>query len=222
LLKKFCKNILAKYLAYKSNSQIDFGCDLNFKTYLEGNNKLYKNVSFSNSRIGFGTYIGKNSYLVNSSIGRYCSIAENVKIIVGNHPTSNFVSTHPAFFSSRKQAGFSYVKESIYAENNFVESDSNFSLCVGNDVWIGADVKILEGVTIGDGVIVATGAVVIHDLEPYTIYGGVPAKNIKTRFTNEEIEFLNDIKWWEKGEPWLKENINLFPDVKKMKEHYDY
>lgn len=76
---------------------------------------------------------------------------------------------------------------------------------IGNDVWIGNNVCIKQGITIGDGAIIATGAVVTKNVLPYTIYGGVPAKLIKKRFTDEQIEELLKIKWWD----WNIEKIKL-------------
>lgn len=217
-LKRIIRYLLAKYLSLKKNSKIMSGSVLNFQTYLEGKNVIHKRVSISNSKIGYGTYIGGNSSLINASIGRYCSISENVKIVFGKHPSKVFVSTHPAFFSTKKQAGFTYVEKDSFNENADSSLEhTSYSVCIGSDVWIGTDVKILEGLNIGDGVIVATGAVVVRDLEPYTIYGGVPAKKIGDRFTEEEKKFLLDFKWWEKDTNWIEENALLFEDIKKFK-----
>ena len=59
---------------------------------------------------------------------------------------------------------------------------------IGNDVWVGYGAIIMSGVHIADGTIIAAGALVIHDTQPYSIYGGVPAKYIKKRFEKEEDE----------------------------------
>ena len=74
---------------------------------------------------------------------------------------------------------------------------------IGNDVWIGSNVTILGGITIGHGAIVATGAVVTKDVPPYSVVGGVPAKVIRYRFSEEKIQELLDEKWWE----WNDEKI---------------
>jgi len=94
----------------------------------------------------------------------------------------------------------------------FNESEST-SVLIGNDVWIGNDVTIMGGVKIGDGSIIGTKALVTKDVEPYSIVGGVPAKRIKSRFNNEEVNFLLNIKWWNKGEKWITENIELFSSI---------
>ena len=74
---------------------------------------------------------------------------------------------------------------------------------IGNDVWIGYEAVILSGVTIGDGAIIGTRAVVTKDVPPYTIAGGVPAKPIRKRFSDDTISALLNIKWWD----WPKERI---------------
>ncbi|NMD70180.1 CatB-related O-acetyltransferase [Bacillus sp. DNRA2] len=214
--KNIIRYLFAKYLAFKSKSFIRTGAILNPYTNLEGSNVIHKKVNISNSRIGYGTYIGERTILNNTLIGRYCSIAEGVKIISGQHPTKMFVSTHPAFFSTARQAGFTYVSENKFPEFKHSSKDNSYTVTIGNDVWIGADVKILEGINIEDGVIIATGAVVVKDLEAYTIYGGVPAKKIGQRFSEKEKKFLLENKWWENDEDWIKQNVGLFSDINQF------
>ncbi len=72
----------------------------------------------------------------------------------------------------------------------------------------------MDGVKIGDGAIVAANALVVKDVEPYTIVGGVPAKVIKKRFSEEETAFLTEFRWWDRPEAWIRENAHLFKNVK--------
>lgn len=186
---------------------------------LEGQNKINYGVSILNSKIGFGTYIASNTKLNNSFIGKYCSIGPNIQLICGIHPLSPFVSTHPIFYSTMKQNGISYVTENKFVEYKLTES--GFSLEVGNDVWIGSDVKILEGLTIGDGSVIAAGSVVTKNIPPYEIWGGVPAKKIKNRFLEEQKKQLLKIKWWDCSQDKLKENIDLFYDIKDFLNNFE-
>ena len=88
--------------------------------------------------------------------------------------------------------------------------DNKGDIVVGNDVWIGYDAVIMAGVTIGDGAIIGTRAVVTKDVEPYSIVGGVPAKEIRKRFTPEIIKKLMEIQWWN----WPIEKIrSSIPDI---------
>lgn len=176
----------------------------------EGRNILRENVSFRGT-LGYGSYIGSNCSL-NASIGRYCSISSNVVTISGSHPSRQFVSTHPAFFSIKKQAGFTYVSQNKYKEDIFADEKQHLAV-IGNDVWIGSNVLILPGVRIGDGVIVAAGAVVTKDIEPYSVVGGVPAKKIEKRFSEDQIEALLKIQWWNQSTDWIKEKAALFQNI---------
>lgn len=79
---------------------------------------------------------------------------------------------------------------------------------IGNDVWIGFEAVILSGVTIGGGAIIGTRAVVTKDVPPYTIVGGIPAKPIKKRFSEDVISKLLKIQWWNWPENRVKQNID--------------
>ena len=123
---------------------------------------------------------------------------------------------HPAFFSTAGQAGFSYVKTNIFEEHKYIDKDKKISVLIGNDVWIGENVLILEGVHIGNGAVIGAGSIVTKDIEPYSINVGVPAKKIDSRFTEEQINFLDKVKWWDKGEEWIKQNIREFDDIERF------
>ena len=138
----------------------------------EGGNRLTAGVTLLNSSMGYGTYIGNNSFIKNTHIGRYTCIANDVAVMAGSHPTEKFASIHPAFYSTRKQAGFTYVTEEKFSDYKWLDPMDKITVIIGSDVWIGTGVKIMEGVTIGDGAVVAAGAIVTKDVAPFSLVGG--------------------------------------------------
>lgn len=169
--------------------------------------------------MGYGTYIAHNSDLNYVKIGRFCAIGSNVGIIIGAHPyTYPFVTISPIFYSKSR------IKRPNYAEKNyfkeFVHAEDNFHVVIGNDCWIGNDVRIISGVRISDGAVVLAGAVVAKDVPPYAIVGGVPAKIIKYRYSDEDIIWLNQIKWWNYTPDYLKNNFSLFLNFDNFKKEF--
>ena len=171
----------------------------------------------SGASIGRNTFIGENSFLPNCLIGRFCSIAEDVRVISLTHPSSVYVSTSPSFYSTACQNGQTFVNENKFEEILTVDKQNAI---IGNDVWIGTKVLIKGGVKIGDGAIIAMGSIVTKDVPPYSIVGGVPAKVLKYRFTEEQIEKLKTIKWWDKPETWLKDNVDCFSNIDAFLERF--
>ena len=212
-MKKILKRFLFKIKNRKKAIVLKKGCNVGFNSTFEGCNSIGRESDFSGN-IGFGSYMGANCH-INGKIGKYCSIAEGVNVVIGDHPTKTFVSTHPAFFSTKKQAGFCYVEEMLFQEQKYADGEKN-CVVIGNDVWIGYGVTILSGVTIGDGAIIGAGALVNKDIPPYAIAVGIPAKVIKYRFNEDQIKSLLEFKWWEKPEEWIKKNADLFTDAGKM------
>lgn len=209
VLKFFYRFILSVFLRLK-NARVSPLALFNHKTIFEGHNVIHKGSVVSNSRIGRNTFVGKGSFLPNCLIGRFCSIAEDVRVISLTHPSSVYVSTSPSFYSTACQNGQTFVNENRFEETLTIDKKNAI---IGNDVWIGTKAVIKGGVKIGDGAIVAMGAVVTKDVPPYSIVGGVPAKIIKYRFTEEQIEKLKTIKWWDKPETWLKDNVDCFSNI---------
>ena len=191
------------------------GKNLTFDVFseFEGHNYFYDNVNLNASKVGLGTYIAFNSFMPRTKIGRFCAIGENVRTHLGLHPTKDWVSMHPAFFSNQQQAGFTFATENLFDEHKFIDDEKRFVVEIGNDVWIANNVIILDGVKIGDGVIIGIGSIVTKDIEPYTIVGGVPAKMIKKRFSDEHIEKLLKLKWWNWDFEKIKENYKYFSDI---------
>lgn len=172
-------------------------------------NTLYDNVSLSNVSLGDFTYISGNTKIMNTTIGKFCSIANEVLIGLAKHPSNNFASSHPIFFSTLKQAQITFVNKTYFQEYA--------DIFIGHDVWIGARAVVVDGIRIGNGAIIAAGAVVTKDVPPYAIVGGVPAKIIRYRFSEEDIVFLEDFCWWHKDYEFLKTNFCLMHDIQKLK-----
>ena len=122
-------------------------------------------------------------------IGKFCSIACGAKFIFNcaNHTLKSLSTyTFPLFF-----------EEWDLPKSDVVSAwDNKGDIVIGNDVWIGYDAIIMAGVTIGDGAIIGTRAVVTKDVEPYSIVGGVPAKEIRKRFSTDSIARLQELQWW--------------------------
>lgn len=180
------------------------------KSKFEGYNKI-DNFTIFGGEIGFGSYIGSNSFVI-AKIGRFCSIADNVKFVSSTHPVKDFVSTHPAFYSLNKPSGISFVSKQKFCERPAL-TDQQYPVIVGNDVYIGFGATIIGPVRIGDGAVIAANATVTKDIAPYTIVGGIPSKVIRKRFNEDEIEFLLAYKWWNKDINWWKEHADEFENI---------
>lgn len=168
------------------------------------NVRIFPPYHIFKSKIGKGTYIGRNSFISFCEIGKYCSVGPNVICGWGIHPT-NGLSTSPVFYSTLNQAGFHYSKENKIEERK--------SIKIGNDVFIGMNVSVLDGITIGNGAIIGAGAVVSKDIPPYAIAYGSPIQIKRFRFNDEQIKILEKIKWWDFDEEKINEVEKYFFDI---------
>jgi len=176
----FLKNVI-------KNQNIEVG-DYTYYDDFENVENFEKNVKYLFDFVGDKLIIGK-----------FCMIASDVTFIMnGANHLSDAISTFPfAIFGhdwSDAMEGKSYP--------------SKGNTVIGNDVWIGYGVTIMPGVNIGDGVIIATKSVVTKDIAPYSIVGGNPAKEIRKRFSGEEIEKLLDLQWWDWPIEMITENVH--------------
>ncbi len=182
-----------------------------------GLNMVDYDSKVNNSYFNIGTYCSFNCRINKAKIGKFTSIGPRVYIGYSTHPTKKWVTTHPAFYMDlRSTLKYSFHKEKEALFNAWKEAIPGYLVEIGNDVWIGGDVRIMDGVKIGNGAIIAAGAVVTKDVPPYAIVGGVPAKIIKYRFTDEEIDFLQDFKWWDKPIEWIAKNYIKFKDIESF------
>lgn len=145
-------------------------------------------------------------------IGKFCSIACGVKFIFtsANHTLSSLSTfPFPIFFE----------EWGLDIKNVAKAWDNKGDIIIGNDVWIGFDAVIMSGVTIGHGAIIGTCAVVTKDVPPYTIVGGIPAKPIRKRFSEDTISSLLEIKWWNWSKEQIAKNINTIQsgDIERLK-----
>lgn len=173
-------------------------------TYLKG--KLFpreahyffmaENPRFEQYEIGAYTY-GEpiiEDFGSKLKIGKFCSIARGVTILLGGEHNVDWNSTYPF--------------NEVFPESKHIQGHpaSKGDTTIGNDVWIGTEAIILSGVKIGDGAVVAARSVVVKDVEPYTIVGGNPAKVIKKRFEDKKIEALQKMTWWDWPIEKIKKN----------------
>lgn len=142
------------------------------------------------------SYVGSYTHITDTEIGSFCSIGGNCGIGGGIHPLQ-YVSTSPAFLLGRNILGKNFAQIPYHSSERVI---------IGNDVWIGEYAYVMPGITIGDGAVVGAHAVVTHDVEPYTIVAGVPAKEVKKRFDSETIDKLLEVQWW----GWTEEKLEKF------------
>lgn len=133
-------------------------------------------------------------------IGKFCSIAHGTRFLFnGANHKLNSLSTYP----------FAVMNREWDLEIPVTDAwDNKGDIVIGNDVWIGFEAVIMAGVSIGDGAIIASRSVVTKHVEPYSIVGGVPAKLIRKRFPEEQIQKLLEMKWWDWSEELIKDHLD--------------
>jgi acetyltransferase-like isoleucine patch superfamily enzyme len=178
------------------------GVEISSSSSLEENVVIFNSTSIINSTILDNTYIQKNSVIINTKIGMYCSIASNVHVGNAEHPT-HFVSTSPIFYDNNQPLPEFLVDRPL-------NEQKKQQTIIGNAVWIGHGVIIKSGINIGTGAIIGAGAVVVKDVEPYSIVVGVPAKHVKWRFSETIRNGLLSSKWWELPKSFLSTLQNEF------------
>ena len=166
----------------------------NFKFFFNWKQLHCGNV-LTNSKIKEGTFTGHNSYLLNTNIGKMCSIGWNVSIGGRDH-NMNSVLMYPDTYW-----------EKIFGIS--IDPERRYNTLIGHGVWISSGVTILSGVSVGNGAIIGAGAVVTKDVEPYDIVVGVPGKTIRKRFEKKTIDVLESSKWWDWPLDILKDNAHL-------------
>ncbi len=152
------------------------------------------------STIGDFSYVNENTRIEGAIIGKFCSIATGVIIGPKVHNISA-ISTHP--FNQEPFYGFvTHNQDEKYRKKHLGEQT-----IIGDDVWIGANAIILEGATIGIGAVIGAGSVVTKDIPCYEIWGGIPAKKIRDRFSKEIKDILVKSEWSKQSDEWIASNI---------------
>lgn len=184
----FNKNISILSLVYDN-------CDISPKAV------VYRHARLSESKVGDYSYIGKQTIMHGTTVGKFCSISDGCIIGLPGHSIKT-ISSSPIFSNVHNGTKASWVTKDLPSEPINVK--------LGNDVWVGYRAMILSNVVIGDGAVIAAGAVVVKDVPPYAIVGGVPAKIIKYRFSPDVIDKLQSLQFWDKTDEEIRKNIALF------------
>lgn len=147
-------------------------------------------------------------------IGKFCSIATGVTFMMAGNQghRHDWIAQYPLDSFDEDFDGYTTTPPKAFI--------SKGDTVVGNDVWIGAEAMIMPGITIGDGAMIATRALVTKDVDPYTIVGGSPAKVIKKRFSDEQIQILLKVRWWDWPIDKIKANLDILRsgDIFKLPE----
>ncbi|GAB1857634.1 chloramphenicol acetyltransferase [Flavobacteriaceae bacterium MHTCC 0001] len=175
--------------------------------------KLGANTSMREASFDDYSYTAANVSIVYATVGKFCSIANSVRINPGNHPQWRVTQNHLTY--RRIQYGFDTVQD-----EEFFQWRRDHHCTIGHDVWIGHGAVIMPGVSIGHGAVIGSGAVVTKDVGNYEVAVGVPAKVIKKRFTDEQIEKLLDIEYWHWDRKTLEERFEELFDLPSFIEKY--
>jgi phosphonate metabolism protein (transferase hexapeptide repeat family) len=157
------------------------------------------------SELGDYSYVTQYCRVQWATLGKFVNVANFARINPGNHPTWRITQHHFTYRSRQYQMGEDDTDFFKWRKDHWVD--------IGHDVWLGQGVTILAGRKVGVGVVVGAGAVVSHDVEPFTVVAGVPAKPIKMRFGKDVQEGLMELAWWDWSRERLKEAL---PDIRSM------
>ena len=160
------------------------------------------------------TYLFGSNDVIFTTLGKFNSIATGVRINPVNHPMRERAAAHHLTY---RAAHYGLGKD----DPSIIEWRRGQPVSTGNDVWIGHNAVIMGGVILGDGAVVGAGAVVTHDVAPYEIVGGVPARHMDWRYDKDTIAALLRIRWWDWSHEELRERLLDLNDVPSFIQKYD-
>lgn len=194
------KYIIAKGLKIFLNPPALNKCDI------DATSKVCSRSELTECTIGRYSYVGYQNFMVNVSIGSFCSIADRVSIGGAMHPIE-YVSSSPVF-----NEGKNILKKNFSRHS----SPKTPKTVIENDVWVGQGVFIKAGVHISTGAVIGMGSIVTHDIGAYEVWGGNPAKLIRKRFNEVTIDELLNSKWWTFDDEKLAEYSKYFDNPDKF------
>jgi phosphonate metabolism protein (transferase hexapeptide repeat family) len=167
--------------------------------------------------MGDYSYVMQDGAIWCATIGRFANIAASVRINATNHPVERATLHH---FTYRAASYWDDAED----ETEFFEARRQRRVVIGHDVWIGHGVTVLPGVKIGNGAVIGAGAVVSKDVAPYTIVGGIPAKPIRERFSQELGERMDRLAWWNWDHQTLRSALEDFRsmDAQSFVDRYEH
>ena len=205
---------------------LDFSQTLKAETPLIHPTCVVKNCAFGHyvelgdhciaeeTEFGDYTYLFGSNDVIYAKLGKFNSIATGVRINPVQHPMRERAAAHHLTYRAAHY-GLGENDPSI------LEWRRQGPVVTGNDVWIGHNAIVMKNVTLGDGAVVAAGAVVTHDVAPYEIVGGVPARHMGWRYDEKTIAAMLRIRWWDWSHEQLRERLPDFNDVPAFVAKYD-
>ena len=156
--------------------------------------------------VGDYSYFERHGEAIYAEVGKFCSIAANVRINALEHPMER-VTTHKISYRPNEYFKFLGLDQPFRARRR------EKPVTIGNDVWIGHGAVVMPGLTIGDGAVVGANAVVTRDVAPYTVVAGVPARPLRARFAADIAARLAALAWWD----WPAEKLaEAIPDMQAL------
>jgi len=167
--------------------------------------EVRRDARLNHSTLGDYSYLMERVQLDYATVGKFANVASDARLGPTNHPTDRPSAHHFTYRSAMYDLGDD--DESVF------EWRADQGVAVGHDTWIGHGATVMPGVTVGDGAVVAAGAVVTHDVDPYTIVAGVPAEQIRRRFSPTVAARIHATEWWQWDHETLSQRLEAFRDT---------